>query len=142
MHKFKENYKPTYGDMSTALGAETSPAADTIETDTYVDMRYYDALVVYGIASGVASDAVLTLTIQEATATDGSASATTTQTDTFTSTHVTDTDVMQAEIRGEQLSSGYRYAGAIIASDDNSCTGIVTMLMLQGRARYGQATLP
>ena len=34
MHKFKENYKPTYGDMTTALGAETSPATDTIETDT------------------------------------------------------------------------------------------------------------
>ena len=139
MHKFKENYKPTYGDMCTALGAET---LNTIETDTYVDMRYYDALVVYGIASGVASDAVLTLTIQEATATDGSASATTTQTDTFTSTHVTDTDVLQAEIRGEQLSSGYRYAGARIASDDASCTGIVTMLMLQGRARFGSNSLP
>ena len=142
MHKFKENYKPTYGDMSTALGAETSPAADTIETDTYVDMRYYDALVVYGIASGVANGATLTLTIQEATATDGSASATTTQTDTFVSTNLTDTDVMQAEIRGEQLSSGFRYAGAIIASDDASCTGIVTMLMLQGRARFGSNSLP
>jgi len=139
MHKFKENYKPTYGDMSTALGAEGS---DTIETDTYVDMRYYDALVVYGIASAVASDAVLTLTIWEGTDTTGAASATTTQTDTFTSTATTDTDVLQAEIRGEQLSSGFRYAGAKLASSDESCTGIVTLLMLQGRARYGQATLP
>ena len=142
MHKFKENYKPTYGDMTTALGAETSPATDTIETDTYVDMRYYDAVVVYAISSSVASDATLTLTIWEGTDTAGAGSATTTQTDTFVSTNVTDTDVMKAEIRGEQLSDNYRYAGARVASDDASCTGIITMLLLQGRARYAQATLP
>ena len=139
MHKFKENYKPTYGDMSTAMGGEGSY---TIETDTYVDMRYYDAVAVYGIASGVASDAVLTLTIWEGTDTTGAASATTTQTDTFTSTATSDTDILQAEIRGEQLSSGFRYAGAKLVSDDSSCTGIATLLLLQGRARFGQATLP
>ena len=139
MHKFKENYKPTYGDMSTALGAEGS---DLIETDTYVDMRYYDAVAVYGIASAVASDAVLTLTIWEGTDTTGAASATTTQTDTFTSTATSDTDILQAEIRGEQLSSGFRYVGAKLVSNDTSCTGIVTLMLLQGRSRFAQATLP
>jgi len=139
MHKFKENYKPTYGDMSTALGVEGS---NTIETDTYVDMRYYDALVVYAIASAVASDAVLTLTIWEGTDTTGAASATTTQTDTFTSGATSETDVLQAEIRGEQLSSGFRYAGAKLVSDDDSDTAIVTLLMLQGRARFGSSSLP
>ena len=139
MHKFKENYKPTYGDMCTALGAET---LNTIETDTYVDMRYYDALVVYGIASSVASDATITLTIWEGTDTTGASSATTTQTDTFTSGATSETDILQAEIRGEQLSSGYRYAGAKIVSDDDSDTAIVTMLMLQGRARFAQSSLP
>ena len=139
MHKFSENYKPTYGDMTTAIGGEGSY---TIETDTYVDMRYYDAVVVYGIASAVASDAVLTLTLWEGTDTTGAASATTTQTDTFTSGDTSETDVLQAEIRGEQLSSGYRYLGAKIVSDDGSDTAIVTMLLLQGRARYAQATLP
>ena len=139
MHKFSENYKPTYGDMTTAIGGEGSY---TIETDTYVDMRYYDAVVVYGIASAVASDAVLTLTLWEGTDTTGASSATTTQTDTFTSGATSETDVLQAEIRGEQLSSGYRYLGAKIVSDDGSDTAIVTMLLLQGRARYGMSTLP
>ena len=139
MHKFKENYKPTYGDMSTAMGGEGSY---TIETDTYVDMRYYDAVVVYGIASGVANTKILTLTIWEGTDTTGASSATTTQTDTFTSTATSDTDILQAEIRGEQLSSGFRYVGAKLVSNDTSCTGIVTLMLLQGRSRFAQATLP
>ena len=142
MHKFKENYKPTFGDLSTALGGETS---DVITTATFVDMRYYDAAVAYGLGSNVASDSVLTLILYEATATDGSGSASLTHTgasDTFTSTNTTDTDVLQAEARGEQLSSGFRYLGAKLSTDNGSGAEVVSLMMLQGRARYAQATLP
>jgi len=139
MHKFLENYKPSYGAFSSALGAETS---DKVEPATFVDMENYDVVVAYAQASGVASGSVITLTILEATASGGGGSATTTKTDTFTSTATSDIDVLQAEIRAEELSSGYKYVGFRIATSNGSGTEQVSGIMVQGRARYGQATLP
>ena len=125
--------------QSTALGGESS---DTITTAAFINMENYHNIVVYGIASGVASDAVLTLTIWEATASAGTNSATTTKTDTFTSTNTTDTDVLQAEIKADELSSGFTHVGAKLVSDDGSCTGIVGLFLLAGSPRYAQNTLP
>ena len=142
MHLAKENLKPTYGVISTALGGSSSPAADTVETATYVDMRYYDLCVAYGLASYLASGSTITLQLYEGTSTAGAGSATLSgKTDTFLSTNVTDTDVLQAEVRGQELSSGYRYVGARLSTNNGSGTEKVSLMLLQGRARFAQATL-
>jgi len=134
-----ENYRPSYGAFSSALGAETS---DKIETAAFANMENYDVVWALAHASGVASDSVITLTILEATSAAGAGSATTSQTDTFTSTNTTDTDLLQAEIRGEQLSSGFSFAGARLETDNASGTEKVGVILVQGRARYGQSSLP
>ena len=139
MHKFSENFLPGYGAQSTALGGETS---DTITSAAFINMQNYHNIVVYGIASGVASDAVLTLTLWEATASAGTGSQTTTHTDTFTSTNTTDTDVLQAEIKADELSSGFTHIGAKLVSNDGSCTGIVGLLHVAGSPRYARNSLP
>lgn len=138
MHKFLENFKPSYGVFSSALGAETN---DKVES-SFVDMKYYDGVVAYVQASGVASAKVITLTILEGKSTAGSSSATTSKTDTFTSTATSDTDLLQAEIRAEELSSGYRYVGIRVATNQTDGTEKVAGVLVQGRARYGQASLP
>lgn len=140
MHKISENFLPGYGAQSTNLGAESGPA-DTIETAAYINMKYYHNIVVYGIASNVASDAVLTLTIWEATASGGTNSQTTTKTDVFTSTNVTDTDILQAEIKADELSNGFTHVGAKLVSDDGSCTGIVALMLQASSPRYARNSL-
>jgi len=139
LHKALNNLKPSYGGFSNTLGAETN---DKIETATFVDMRDYDLVIAYAQASNVNSDGVVTLTLLQATSTAGAGSATTTFTDTFTSTATTDTDVLQAEMRGEQLSSGYRYAGARLAVSSGGDAERVSLILVQGRPRYGQHSLP
>ena len=142
MHKFLENYKPGYGVFSSALGAETN---DKVETAAFVDMRYYDGVVAYAHASGLAAGSVITLSLLEATSAAGASSATISgKTDTFTATGTTHTDVLQAEVRAEGLSSGYRYVGFRLATN-NSAGGAVEKvggILLQGRARYGSSSLP
>lgn len=139
MHKMSENFKPTYGGYSSALGGETS---DLLATPTFVDMALYDLVSIYCVASGVASDSVLTLKAYEATDSNGSGSATVAgATDTFTSTNTTDVDVLQVQVRAADLSSGFQYVGAKISTSNGSGTEQVAMVILQGKPRYGQATL-
>jgi len=138
MHKLKENLKLTYGDLSTAIGGETS---DKLEGE-WTDMSKYRIARGIAIASNVASDEVITLTMLKATASDGSGSATTTYTDTYTSTEATDIDVLQAEIKAIEAGTGYQWIGARVASDGGSSTAVVTLLVEAGIPRYGQATLP
>ena len=137
MHTFAQNYRPSYGAFSSALGGETS---DKIETATFANAENYDLIIALAHASGVASDSVVTLTILEATTSAGAGSATTSKTDTFTSTNTTDTDLLQAEIRAEELSSGYQYVGARLATSNGSGTEKVGVILVQGRARYPQSS--
>ena len=139
MHKLSENIKVTFGDITSALGGETS---DTITTATFVDMENYDIVEFIGIGIEVASDSVLTLTAYEATATDGSGSSSITgATDTFTSTNVTDTDVLRVQVNAAQLSAGYQYVGAKLVSSNASGTEEAAIIVLQANPRYAQATL-
>jgi len=142
IHKFTENVRSRYGAFSSALGGEGS---DIVVSAEFVNMANYDLVVGVAHASGVASDAVITLAMWQATATDGSGSKTVTgATDTFTSTATSDTDVLVAQVRGEDLDvdSGFQYAGFKLSTGDGSGTEKVGGVLLQLRARYKQATLP
>lgn len=139
MHKMSENLRPTYGAASTALGGEGS---DKIETALFADMQHYDVIAAYAHATELASDSVITLTLLEATNDSGGGSTTLSITDTFTSSNVTDTDLLQAEVRAEKLSDGFTFVGARLATDDGSGTEVVGVILVQGRPRYAQATLP
>jgi len=144
IHKFTENVRSRYGAFSSALGGEATPA-DTVVSAEYVNMANYDLVVGLAHASGVASDAVLTLAMWQATATDGSGSKTVTgASDTFTSTATSDTDVLVAQVRGEQLDvdSGFQYVGFKLATDAASGTEKVGGVLLQLRPRYSQASMP
>ena len=138
MHKFLENLKPAYGVFSSALGGETS---DLVESSLFVDMANYDIVVAYGMASGVATGVVISLVLLEATDTAGSGSATTSKTDVFTATATNHTDVLQAEIKAEELSAGYRFVGMRMTTDGDA-TEKVCGLIVQGAPRYAQASLP
>ena len=139
MHKFLENLKPTYGVFSSALGGESS---DKVESALFVDMKNYNNVVLYGMASEVASDAVISLIALEATDTDGGGSATTSKTDVFTATATDHTDVLQVEIKAEELSAGYRFVGIRMTTGDASGTETVSGIIVQGAPRYAQASLP
>lgn len=141
MHKFAENFLPGYGALSTSLGNESGPA-DAIQTKEFINMKYYHNIVAYGIATEVGSGDTITLQIYEATDSDGNGSATTTHTDTYESTNATNVDLLQAEIKADQLSSGFTHAGARLTTDNGSGTEVVGLMLLAGSPRYAQATLP
>jgi len=144
IHTFTSHVRPRFGCVSAALGSETS-IADTKETAEYVDMRNYDLVVFQGIASAVKSGSTVTLKIYEATSTAGAGSQSMTHasaSDTMLSTNATDTDILVCQVRGEDLSSGYRYVGAQISTNDATGTEKVGVVINQMRARYKQATLP
>lgn len=142
MHTFSQNFLPGYGAISTNLGAETSPA-DAIQTAAFINMENYHNIVAYGLATNIASDEVITLQLYEATASGGGGSATLAgKTDTFTSTNTTDVDVLQSEVKADELSSGFTHAGARLTTDTGAGTGIVALMLVAGTPRYAQATLP
>ncbi len=142
VHTFTSHVRPRFGCVSATLGGESS---DTKTTAEFVDMKNYDLVVVQGVASGLASGSTITLRLWEATATDGSGSQSMTHTsasDTFLSTNTTDTDILVCQVRGEDLSSGFRYVGAKISTNNASGTEPVGVIINQMRSRYKQATLP
>jgi len=139
MHKLNENLFLKFGEVTSALGGETS---DTLTTLTFVNAENYDIIGVAAIASEVASGSTVTLKLYEATATDGSGSATITgASDTFLSTNVTDVDTLFAQVRAADLSSGYQYVGAKLSTNDTGGTEEAAMIFICGKPRYGQATL-
>lgn len=139
MHKMSENQKVTFGEITSALGGESS---DVITSKTFVDMALYDIVEAIGIASELASGSTITLKMYEATAANGGGSATISgASDTFLSTNVTDVDVLRAQVRAADLSAGYQYVGAKISTDDASGTEEAALILIQSKPRYGQATL-
>lgn len=139
MHTFKENNLVHFGEVTSALGGESS---DTITTMRFPSMENYDTITFIAIASEVASDSVLTLTAYEATATAGTGSSSISgATDTFTSTNTTDTDVLIVQVNAAQLTAGYQFVGAKLVSSNASGTEEAAIITIQSRARYGQATL-
>lgn len=139
MHKLNENLFFKFGEVTSALGGETS---DTLTTLTFVSAENYDVIGVAAVASEVASGSTVTLTMYQATATDGSGSATITgASDTFTSTNVTDVDTLFAQVRASDLTSGYQYVGAKLVTGDASGTEEAAMIFICAKPRYGQATL-
>lgn len=142
VHKFIQHYRQIAGDMSEAMGAETT-IADAIATPTYANMANYDLVIGVAQVSDASSGATVTLQMYEATdATGGGAQAVTGATDTYTSAATSVVDVLVAQVRGEDLSAGFQYVGARITTDDADGTEVAAVLLMQGRARYKQATLP
>ena len=139
MHKFSENFLPGYGAFSSALGGETS---DKVETAEFINMENYHNGWAIAQASGVGSGKILTLTILEATSSAGAGSATTSKTDTFTATATTQKDVLQAEIKADELSAGYTHFGARLATDNTTGTEKVSVILIAGSPRYAQNSLP
>jgi hypothetical protein len=126
--KVLERMKVYAGDLSTALGGESS---DKIETKAFLKLDKFKKYVAIGTGQGAASDAVLTLTLLKATAAAGTNSDTmiTTVTDTATSTHVTDLLVVAAELDAATLAgdnantgSSHYWMGARLATSGASGT--------------------
>jgi len=141
VHVFKQNYRTISGDMSTELGAEDS-IADAVQTPTFANMANYDLVRGAAQVSNVVATHVITLQMYEATAANGAGSAALTGfTDTYTSTQLTDIDLLECQVRGEDLSAGYQYVGARITTDDDDGDEVGTVWLVEGRARYKQATM-
>lgn len=139
MHTFKENHLVHFGNITEAIGGETS---DTITTLRFPSMENFDEITFIGIASELASDSVITLTAYEATATAGTGSSSISgATDTFTSTNTTDTDVLIVTVRAADLTAGYQYVGAKLVTNNASGTEEGALIAIQSRPRYAQATL-
>lgn len=142
VHKFTQHYRQIAGDMSTALGGETT-IADAIATPTYANMANYDLIVGVGQVSNVSSGSTITLQMYEATdGTGGGAQAITGATDTYLSAATATLDVLVAQVRGEDLSAGYQYVGARLTTGQANGTEVASIMLLEGRARYKQAILP
>jgi hypothetical protein len=140
VHKFTQHYRQIAGDMSVQLGAETS---DYIQTPTFANMENYDLIIGVGQVSNCSSGSAVTLQMYEATdATGGGAQAVTGATDVYTSAALAACDVLIAQVRGEDLSAGYQYVGARLTAGQADGTEIASVWLLEGRARYKQATLP
>ena len=142
VHVFKQNYRSQYGAMSTSLGGESS---DVITTPVFVDAANYDLIRAVAQVSNVVATHTVTLRMYEATTSAGAGSASLTSaraSDTYLSTQVTDVDILEAQIRGADLSSGYQYVGALLSTDDADGTEAGSVFIVQGRSRYKQATMP
>jgi hypothetical protein len=138
MHKFTSNIKTSYGKASTALGSESS---DLISTATFKNMAEYDLYVAVGQVIGSATNIVTTLRLWEATAANGTGSQSLSITDTFTASATSDTAVLVAQVRSSDLTAGYQYVGAKLSTSDASGAEIVSIVQLQLKPRYGEATL-
>ncbi len=141
VHKYSEHYKTTYGGFSSALGGETS---DTLTSATFVNAKNYDVVIAQGLYSGIASGSVVTMTIWQATSTAGASSKTVSSASTsVTATGTTDTGILTVQVRGAELDmgSGFIYVGAKLVTNNTSGTEKVGLWLVQGRARFPQATL-
>lgn len=141
VHIFKQHFRSSYGDMSTALGGEGS---QTLTTPIFASMKNYDLIRGVAQVSNLASGSAVTLTMWEATATDGSGSQVLTHAQVsavYTSTQATDIDVLEAQVRGEDLSAGFLYVGAKLVTDDGGGTEVASVFLVQGRARYKQSAM-
>lgn len=142
VHKFTQHYRQIAGDMSTALGTE-STIADAIQTPTFADMANYDLIVGVGQVSNVSSGSTVTLQMYQATdATGGGSAVVTGATDTYLSAATATLDVLVAQVRGEDLTAGYQYVGARLTTGQADGTEVASIMLHEGRARYKQATLP
>ena len=140
VHTFTQHYRSIAGDMSVQLGAE---ASDYIQTPTFANMANYDLIIGVGQVSNCSSGSAVTLQMYEATdATGGGAQAVTGATDVYTSAGLATCDVLIAQVRGEDLSAGFQYVGARLTAGQTNGTEIASVWLLEGRARYKQATLP
>ena len=142
VHKFNQHYRSPTGAMSTELGAETT-IADAIATPNYQNMANYDLVVGQAHVSNVVPAQVITLQMYEATdATGGGAQTLSGATDTYTSAATATLDVLEAQVRGEDLSAGFQYVGARVTTNDTDGSEVASVRTIAGRARYKQATLP
>lgn len=139
MHKFKENFKLSYGTSNTELGAASG---DSVNPAAFVDMAKYGHAWIIGHVVGCTTDSVVSLIALEATAVGGGGSATLSgKTDTFTSTHATHTGVLQVEVDSSELTSGYQWVGYRLITTDTGGNEITGAVIIQGDPRYAQATL-
>ena len=142
VHIYKQHFSSQSGDMSAALGAETS---DKITTPVFVYMKNYDLVRAVGQVSNVVSTHAISLKMYEATTTAGAGSQSLTHaqaSDTYTSAASTTLDILEAQTRGEDLTSGYGYVGAILSTNDGDGTEVASLHLECGRARYKQSTMP
>lgn len=142
VHKYAEHYRTSYGGFSSALGGETS---DTLTSAAFVSAKNYDVVIAQALYSGIASGSVVTLTIWQGSSTAGAGSKTVSGASTsFTAANTTDTGILTVQVRGAQLDmgSGFTYVGAKLVTGNASGTEKVGLWLVQGRARYPQASLP
>ena len=138
IHTFDQHIRTRFGVIDASIDAAT------LETAEYVDMRNYDLVAFHCFASNVTSASYLTLKIWQATSTAGAASVSMTHASASvvsTATHASALHAMTVQVRGEDLSAGYRYVGAQVAANA-SVPALVCIGIQQARARYKQATLP
>jgi hypothetical protein len=147
--KVLEKIKVYAGDLSTNLGAESSPTADSIETKAFLKLDKFKRYCAIGAIQGCASDAVITLTLLKATAAAGTNSATmvTTVTDTATSTNVTDLLQVAAELdaatlAGDNASTGssHYWMGARLTTSGASGTEVAAIVHFVTDATYEPQT--
>ena len=138
IHTFDQHIRTRFGVIDASIDAAT------LETAEYVDMRNYDLVAFHCFASNVTSASYLTLKIWQATSTTGAASVSMTHASASvvsTATHATALHAMTVQVRGEDLSAGYRYVGAQVAANA-SVAALVCIGIQQARARYKSASLP
>jgi hypothetical protein len=138
VHTFTSHIRSRYGVLDASIDSGTA------ETAEYVNMANYDLVVFEALASAVISGSALTLKIWQATSGGGAASVSMTHalaSAHSTSTHATHCHLLQAQVRGEDLTAGYQYVGAQLAANA-SVPAPVSIIIHQMRGRYKQATLP
>ena len=138
VHTFDQHIRTRFGVIDASIDAAT------LETAEYVDMRNYDLVEFECYASNVTSASYLTLKIYQATSTAGAASVSMTHASASvvsTATNATAVHAMVCQVRGEDLSSGYRYVGAKVAGNA-SVPALVCIGIHQLRARYKSSSLP
>ena len=138
IHTFDQHIRTRFGVIDASIDAAT------LETAEYVDMRNYDLVAFHCFASNVTSASYLTLKIWQATSTAGAASVSMTHASASvvsTATHASALHAMTVQVRGEDLSAGYRYVGAQVAGNA-SVPALVCVGIHQLRARYKSSSLP
>ena len=137
IHQFDQNIRTRFGNIAT------DPENTPMVSAEYVNMKNYYLIVGVGLATAVAVDSTVTLTMYQATTTAGGGSASVCAT-TFTSLGSTSPIVLIAQVRGEDLSTTttFHYVGWIMTTNDADTTVYGAGCLHQMRARYKQASPP
>jgi len=138
VHYFTQNYDVLYGGYAVSVGQST------LSFSKWADAKNYDIIVGLAAGTNVASGSVVTMKAYQASTSTGSGSKTVTGATWTYTAGAASTYIIACQVRGQDLdvANGFEYVSFVVTTGNGSGVETGTGIVLGGRARYKQATVP